>query len=250
MPSTRYISIVTNSLPSLEDAAERERISSGDKRQRWVEVCIVMLLAFSSSLVGSLSALKSGPGAATQLSNSRMVVGFIHEVTCLLLLGYVLSRRSLHFRNLGLEWRLRDVGVGLWLALGSYLAYWLGSVVIYLIHHAIYAAPATAHSSKDIFGTAGVAAIPFTLVNPFFEELIVRAYLMTEIKDLTGSTMLAIASSVVLQGSYHLYYGWSIALSLSFQFLIFAIYYAIKRRALPLIVAHGAFDIYGVFRLW
>jgi len=31
---------------------------------------------------------------------------------------------------------------------------------------------------------------------------------MTEIMDLTGSVSLAIASSIILQVSYHLYYGW------------------------------------------
>jgi len=59
-----------------------------------------------------------------------------------------------------------------------------------------------------------VVVIPFSLLNPFFEELIVRAYLMTEIMDLTGSAMLAIATSVLLQASYHLYYGWFGALAL------------------------------------
>ena len=231
------------------NSLELQSISSNQTRQRWFEVFIVMLIAFSSSLLGSLYLLKNGAGAPSELSNSRMLVGFIHEVACLFLLGYVLSRRSLRFRDLGLQWSLRDGATGLVVAAGSYLAYWLGSAAIYVIHYRIYSAPATSHSSKDIFGAVGAAAIPFFLLNPFFEELIVRAYLMTEIMDLTGSKMLAIASSVVLQASYHLYYGWSIALSLSFQFLIFAIYYAHKRRALPIIVAHGIFDIYGLIRL-
>jgi len=73
---------------------------------------------------------------------------------------------------------------------------------------------------------------------------------MTEIMDLTGSVSLAIASSIILQASYPLYYGWFGALALSFQFLIFAIYYASRCRALPVIVARGFFDLYGLIRLW
>jgi len=92
--------------------------------------------------------------------------------------------------------------------------------------------------------------IPFVLLNPFFEELIVRAYLMTEVQDLTGSSALAILVSVIVQFSYHLYYGWAGAISLSFQFLIFALYYARSRNISPVIVAHGLFDIYGIVRLW
>ena len=88
------------------------------------------------------------------------------------------------------------------------------------------------------------------LLNPFFEELIVRAYLMTEIRELTGSAWLAGAASVALQTAYHLYYGWERALSLGFLFLAFSIYYATRRKATPIVVAHGIFDIWGLVRLW
>jgi membrane protease YdiL (CAAX protease family) len=73
---------------------------------------------------------------------------------------------------------------------------------------------------------------------------------MNEVIDLTVSPALAVAFSVVVQFSYHLYYGWEGAIALSFQFLIFALYYARSRRALPVIVAHGISDIYGLLRLW
>jgi len=56
--------------------------------------------------------------------------------------------------------------------------------------------------------------------------------------------------SVAVQFSYHLYYGWAGAIALSFQFLIFALYYSHSRRALPIIAAHGFFDIWALFRLW
>ena len=91
--------------------------------------------------------------------------------------------------------------------------------------------------------------IAFCLLNPFFEELVVRAYLMTEITELTGSTVWAFILSVVVQFSYHLYYGWAGAISLSFQFLVFALYYAHSRRALPVVLAHDFFDVYGMLRL-
>jgi membrane protease YdiL (CAAX protease family) len=93
-------------------------------------------------------------------------------------------------------------------------------------------------------------ALPFAFLNPFFEELIVRAYLMSELTELTGSRLLAVAISVLIQSSYHLYYGWEGAIALSFQFLVFAIYYARTRKAVPLIIAHGFFDVYWLIRLW
>jgi membrane protease YdiL (CAAX protease family) len=87
-------------------------------------------------------------------------------------------------------------------------------------------------------------------LNAFFEELIVRAYLMMEIKELTGSTVLAVMSSVVVQASYHLYYGWMGALSVAFMFLTLAIYFARSRQALPIVIAHEIFDLYALIRLW
>ena len=73
---------------------------------------------------------------------------------------------------------------------------------------------------------------------------------MTEVKALTGSWILSAALSIALQSSYHLYYGWLGAITLSFQFLAFAIYYARTQRATPIIVAHGFFDIIALIRLW
>ncbi len=93
-------------------------------------------------------------------------------------------------------------------------------------------------------------AIPLALLNPFFEELIVRAYLMTEVMELTGSSTLAVVLSVFVQFAYHLYYGWSGAISLAFFFLALALYYVRSRRALPVIIAHGLSDVYTLIRLW
>jgi len=92
-------------------------------------------------------------------------------------------------------------------------------------------------------------ALPFSLINPFFEELIVRAYLMTELRELTGSVTLAAAASLVLQTSYHIYYGWAGMLSVGFIFIVFAACFMIWRRAFPIVVAHGINDLIGYVRL-
>jgi len=88
-------------------------------------------------------------------------------------------------------------------------------------------------------------ALPFTLLNGFFEELVTRAYLMTEIRELTGSGLLAALASIVLQT----YYGWVGMLSVGFLFVAFTIFFAVWRRALPLVVAHGIVDLFAYFRL-
>ena len=132
----------------------------------------------------------------------------------------------------------------------SFAAYALGSTLIQVFHYSIYRSLATGPTSNDFFAHPSPAAIPYSLLNPFFEELIVRAYLVTEVIDLTGSSTLAVALSVAVQFFYHLYYGWAGAISLSFLFLALALYYARSRCAFPVIVAHGFFDVYALIRLW
>jgi membrane protease YdiL (CAAX protease family) len=223
---------------------------ANERRLRWFEVFLVLLVACGSPLLNSLYLLKNGPSVMPHISNARWSIGIIQEVTALLLLGYVLSRRKLRFKDLGLRWSLRDVGAGLLVIVASYASYAIGWMFVRFLRHAIYTSVASDLRASDFFAHPSVVAIPYCLLNPFFEELIVRGYLMTEIMDLTGSPALAVALSVLVQSSYHLYYGWAGAIALSFQFLIFALYYTRSRRLLPVIVAHGFFDIYGLLRLW
>ncbi len=208
------------------------------------------MVAIGGSLLNSLYLLHFGPSAAPHISGPRWLAGLGHEVIGLLLLGYVLSRRNLGFKDIGLRWSLKDLGVGLLVAGVSYAAYIFGALVVQLVHYAAYHSFATGPTGANFFAHPGIASLPFVFLNPFFEELIVRAYVMTEVLDLTGSRLLAIALSVGIQFSYHLYYGWAGAITLSFTFLIFAIYYARSRRALPIVTAHAFFDISAMIRLW
>jgi membrane protease YdiL (CAAX protease family) len=217
--------------------------------QRWFEVFLVLLVSCGTPLLNSLYLLAKGPGAL-QMSGVRWVSGLLQEVTSLLVLGYVLFRRGRRFKDLGFRWSFGGLGVGMLVAGASFAAYVSGSLVVHLVHYTIYGNLATGPTGAAFFSHPGPLGVPFALLNPFFEELIVRAYLMTEVIDLTGSSTLAVAASVLVQSSYHLYYGWAGATSIAFMFLVFSIYYARSRRALPVIVAHALFDIYAVIRLW
>ncbi len=223
---------------------------TGDRRQRWFEVCLVLLVAFGGNIVSSLHLLIAGPAALPPMSNFRWAGGMLQQIAALLLLGYVLSRRGLKFANLGLRWSLRDVAVGLLVFIVSFGTYELGRTLIQTFHLLAFGTWPTGPTAKDFFGHPSVMAIPFTMLNPFFEELIVRAYLITEVTELTGSSTLAVAASVLVQFSYHLYCGWAGAITLSFFFMALALYYAHTRRATPVIVAHGFLDFYALIRLW
>jgi len=207
------------------------------------------MISLGSFFINSLYLLKYGPSATPHISTIRWLAGIFQETTSLLLLGYVLSRRHLRFKDLGFRWSWRDLGVGLLVAGISYAAYIGGALFVQVFHFAVYGTRAVGPNSNDFFAHPTLAIIPFMLLNPFFEELIVRAYLMTEILELTGSSALAVAVSVAVQFSYHLYYGWVGATTLAFVFLSFSFYYIRSRRALPIVVAHGFFDLLSMVRL-
>jgi len=83
----------------------------------------------------------------------------------------------------------------------------------------------------------------YVLINPIKEELIARAYVMSEVRFLTGRWWAAVVASVGLQVCYHFYQGVFAALSYSAVFLVFALYYARTRLILPVILAHLYFDL-------
>jgi membrane protease YdiL (CAAX protease family) len=88
----------------------------------------------------------------------------------------------------------------------------------------------------------------FALLNPFFEELIVRAYTMSELRFLGGATAVPILVSVALQTSYHLYQGLQNVPSLAVFFLVLSIYYYKYGRIFPVILAHLYVDVYALLR--
>ncbi|MFZ0736217.1 MAG: CPBP family intramembrane glutamic endopeptidase [Candidatus Acidiferrales bacterium] len=225
-------------------------VSDSGNRLRWFELFLVLLVGFGSFFLNSLYILIHGPTAPPAYANLRWLAGITQEVAALLVLGYVLWRRKLGFKDIGLRWSLRDAGVGLVVAVVAYAAFAGGAFFVILVHYQAYGTLPTVRTAREVFGHPGMMALPFSLLNPFCEELIVRAYLMTEVIDLTGSRALAVAISVVVQFSYHLYYGWVGAIALLFPFLIFALYYARTRQALPLIVAHECMDIFALGHLW
>ena len=249
----RYKLVMTSIPHAMTDTRPPENAAAKpveNKRLRYFELCLVLLVAISTLLVTSVYILVHGPSEARPVSSFRSVNGFVHEIVALLLLGYVLARTGRRVRDLGLRWSVRDCGVGLLVTVVSWVAYIAGAVLLRTIHYALAGPMSKGISTQSYWAHVGWGMVPLVLVGPVFEELIVRAYLMTEILELTGSSALAIVTSVLVQTSYHLYYGWYGAACLAFPFLVFALYYARYRRALPVIVAHEVWDLISLIRIW
>jgi len=97
------------------------------------------------------------------------------------------------------------------------------------------------------FGISGLS-IAFVCLNPFFEELIVRGYLMSEILELGGGGVLAILTSIAVQMSYHLYQGLGNGIALTAGFAVYSIYFLKTRRIAPVVFAHFYADAYALVR--
>lgn len=231
--------------------AEQPSIPERDPRNRgrWFELALVLFLAFSGSLIRSIALLKAGPSSPNQIGMARWIELAAHQIGILFLVGYILRQSGRTFRDIGFRWSWKEITDGLWLYAAAFLFYRFGVFLINSVYHFLSGSYPHHVDARQIFGHMPLFALPVWLLNPFYEEIVVRAYLMTEIRELTGSAILAALTSVLLQTSYHIYYGWAGALSLGIQFAAFAGYFAIWRRAFPIAIAHGLFDLAGFIRL-
>jgi membrane protease YdiL (CAAX protease family) len=225
-----------------------------DRNIRIFEVILICTIAFSGSILTSTySFLGNSSGSSSGNSNWATwdwTIRTLREASALGLLWYVLMRHGKSFRDLGLMWTRKDFGWAIILCV-------VGSLAFRAVYDTIYFAGLTTVSHKASVAYVGnvlfgggifFTTILFQFLNPFFEELIVRAYVMTEVKQLTNNATKAIIISTLLQTSYHFYQGGSVAIGHMATFLIFSIFYAKTNRITPIILAHLYYDVSGT--LW
>lgn len=225
-----------------------------DQQLRLFEVVLVCVIAFGGSILSSGRSLLDGGSGISSVGSSgsgtyTWLYYSLREASALGLLWYVLMRRGKSFSNLGLSWERKEIvrSIMLWVA---------GSLAFYAVYHAINFSsflafghkPLSKNVGRILFG-GGISFITilFQFLNPFFEELIARAYVMTEIKYLTNSSTKAIMASTVLQTSYHFYQGKTLAFAVGASFLISSIYCAKANRIAPVILAHLYTDLIATF---
>ena len=216
--------------------------------QRWGELTLVLLITIAPSILSASFALSNPITRARSEANVGLIIGILHQVTGVLLVIYVLSRRGLNLKNLGLDFsRWTDWVIGLGLALG---ATFVTAVITVLIRR--YGAVVTGHNPdirdpRVIFaGVSTIQLLIYSACSAVFEETIVRGYVTTELVGLGWPIWFGSGISVLLQTSYHVYYGLEGAVLVSGYFIVFAFYFAISRRLLPVIVGHLLVDFAAI----
>ena len=216
-----------------------------ERSSRKLQLCLVLAVGFLFPFGRSLWIFLGlwHPGPAT---GQTFVFKITFQLVGLLCLYLVLSYRGKRFRDLGLSFaiRLNEIGHSFALFFGAMLGSAILGFVLVLIYVLSGRRWEPSLDKAAVFGTTfGILPLLYVLLNPFYEELIVRAFLISETEWIYGSTALAVLISVALQTSYHLYQGLPMALSHIPAFLLFSLYFVRTRRILPVILAHMLMDV-------
>jgi membrane protease YdiL (CAAX protease family) len=227
-------------------------VTPEDRKRRLLALGIVLFVSFGHFIAASAYYLMETTAASStdlpQLK-MRLVGAMIAEAGSLAVLWYVLSGQRRGWKNIGWKLHWTDVPRALILTFGATVATYATFLPVQIVVHVYSGHYLTPKSTHGVLGV-GISAlsIAFICLNPFFEELIVRGYLMTEIVELGGSGVSAIVISVAVQMSYHLYQGFTNGIVLATIFAVFSIYFWKTRRLAPVVLAHLCVDAYALFR--
>jgi len=219
-----------------------------ERASRTLQLCLVLTVGFLIPVVGSLRAIFGlrHPHPAT---NRAFIAAIIFQSIGLLCLYLVLRHQKRTLREIGLAFSvgLKEFGDSLKLFFAAFLTSALFYWAVYRVYVLLGREWHRQNNSAIVFGTTlSVLPVLYVLLNPFHEELLVRAFLISETEWIFGSTTFAIFLSVTLQISYHLYQGLPAALSHIPAFLLFSFYFVRTRRILPIILAHMFMDVYAL----
>jgi len=214
--------------------AEGAGPSLGDRRLRLCELALVLGVGFLVSTVASI--LYWWTGQYSPAADHLYLYSILQDVLTISLLAYVLHRRGRGLKSIGLTARFSDLGWAL-------LLMFFSGLVSRAVGQIFPRAPVDASVHRALLSPgffAWLAIVP----GAAREELVVRAYLMTEVADLTGHMGIAVLASAGFQTLYHLYQGTPAALMAAGSFFVASLFYASTRRATPLIIAHALYNFW------
>jgi membrane protease YdiL (CAAX protease family) len=218
--------------------------------RRIADISVILLVGFATAAVSNL-AIIFGPKRAYSAFelNLGIVQNLLIEITGLIVLFTILRYRHQPLSSLGLRVAKEDFLPGIGLFFGAYAVF----IASYYSVITLIPSLGTDGAGYD-FSQFGVSSPPLLtllmLVNPCFEEIVVRGYLSTELLSLTPRKWIAVILPTLFQGTYHLYQGRLTAIAFTGVFLMFSIYFVKTRRLIPILIAHTVFDLTLIWRLW
>ena len=128
-------------------------------------------------------------------------------------------------------------GVGLAALIG------IPSLALYAVGRQLGITTAIIPSALDNYWWTIPVLILSAVRHGIVEEVIVVGYLLNRLGKFGWSVPLAIFTSAVLRGSYHLYQGFGPFIGNAVMGAVFAWLYTRTRRVMPLVIAHALLDI-------
>jgi membrane protease YdiL (CAAX protease family) len=226
----------------------RPPAAPADRRTLAEEVLVVLALSLLASAAYAILSILEGPISGVPVASvnqssqlARQLLGFVFGLAPVYLVAHLVRRSREGLAGIGLDVRrLRPdaaralvlfVVVGV-VGIGVYL----GAVALG-VNRFVVPVPPTGHWWT----------VPVLLLNAvdaaLVEEVIVLAYLVTRLRQLSWTPRAAIGASALLRGTYHLYQGWggfagNLAMGLLFGWL-----FTRTRRAWPFVAAHFLLDV-------
>lgn len=215
--------------------SEAPEASFRDRRLRLCELALVLGVGFLVPTVASI--IHWWTGRYSPPADERFLFSVLQDAVTISVLAYVLYWQGRNLKSIGLTARVSDVGWGL-------LLLFFSELVSHAVGRALPFAPADPSGHRDLMSAPGFFTWLAVIPGAAREELVVRAYLMTEVGELTGHMGIAVLASVGFQTLYHLYQGTSAAMMDAGAFFVASVFYASTRRATPLIVAHALYNFW------
>ena len=213
------------------------------RRERWLDLLFVLGVTLWQPILTSTLHIFHPAEVLSANSGLRLLFAVLAEAAGLAVLAYVLWKRRSGFAALTRSPQWTDVPLGIGICLLTWLVSGVVAVLVRLLWTQLTGHRPASVAVGQLLGIHLTRAwLLFLCVNPWFEELIVRGFLMTEVSALAG-TGTAVLASTLVQVSYHLYQGVANAITVGVVFLCFSLYYARTRRLLPIILAHTLMDL-------
>ncbi len=210
-----------------EKPAELAGMEPDERRLRICELVLVVGAAYLWSVISSLAEWWTG---TRQPDRGAMndVARIVHAAVAISVLAYVLNRQGRDLRSIGLTARLSDIPL-------TFVLWFFDRLFSGALASFLYSFSRPHPGSSHLYSIHWVAILPSAAA----EELIVRAFLITEVAEIWNSVPLAVFVSIGVQTAYHLYQGTPAALMAAGGFFVYAVFYATTRRITPVILVHA-----------
>lgn len=210
------------------------------------EMAAVFSLAVACPLYWAIHAFIRG-GAHTESHIESLLYLLVSSVSTIVPLLYLLHRSREGLAHFGVTRpkALPDLGGGVFLALlliGTFLVFWrviLLNVPPYLLTE-LWMQPKSEPAPRDPAGV--VLFLAAHAANAFLEELAMRCYFVTRIRERTGSWLTGVLYGAALFASYHIYQGVVPVIDIFFFGVVLGFAYILVRRIWPLALAHLLFN--------